>query len=311
MLTVIKPGMLTTIQDGGRWGWQHLGVPVSGPMDPFSFGLANGLVGNDPNEAALEVTLKGPELRFDAHAVVAVTGADLSASLGGDELPVNEAVTVPAGSSIRFGERRFGARTYLAVRGGLDVQLVLGSRSASIDAGLPGLAGRRLQAGDRLPIGGRGRRPVPREIAVDLVRDRRRPAVLRVLPGPDELRFERSARDRFLESVYRIAPQSNRMGYRLEGAALQVRGAGQMLSEGTPVGSIQVPPSGDPILLMADRQTTGGYARIATVIAADLPIAGQLAPGEDLRFELCSIDDALNALRMQQAFLDLVSGSTP
>jgi antagonist of KipI len=286
-------------------------VPVSGPMDPFSFGLANGLVGNDPNEAALEVTLKGPELRFDARAVVAVTGADLSASLGGDELPVNEAVTVPAGGSIRFGERRFGARTYLAVRGGLDVQIVLGSRSASIDAGLPGLAGRRLQAGDRLPIGGRGRRPVPREIAVDLVRDRRRPAVLRVLPGPDELRFERAARDRFLESVYRIAPQSNRMGYRLEGAALQVHGAGQMLSEGTPVGSIQVPPSGDPILLMADRQTTGGYARIATVIAADLPIAGQLAPGEGLRFELCSIDGALNALRMQQAFLDLVSGSTP
>jgi antagonist of KipI len=309
MLTILRPGLLTLIQDGGRWGWQHLGVPVSGPMDAFSFRLANRLVGNADNEAGLEITLKGPEIRFEEPAVVAVTGAHLTATLLGVEMPLNEPLPVSKDHVLAFGARRFGARAYLAVRGGLDVPLVLGSRAASIQAGLPGLAGRALRAGDVLPIGARARRPIFREMAVEGVPDTRRPAVLRVLPGPDERRFSRSARAGFLGATYRLSPQSNRMGYRLEGQPVDVRGAGQMVSEASPIGSVQVPPSGEPILLMADRQTTGGYARIATVITADLPIAGQLAPGEGVRFEECSQEVAIEALGRQEAFLRLVDST--
>ena len=303
MLTIVRPGLLTLIQDGGRWGWQHLGVPVSGPMDPFSFRLANRLVGNADHEAALEITMKGPEVGFQDGALIAIAGAHLTARLSGVEVPINTPVSVQREQVLTFGERRRGARAYLAVRGGLDVPVVLGSRSSSIQAGLPGLAGRALRAGDVVAVGGRAQRPISPDVRVDDTPHSRRPAVLRVLAGPDDARFSRQALARFFMTIYKLSVQSNRMGYRLEGSTIALRDGGQMLSEASPLGSVQVPPSGEPILLMADRQTTGGYARIATVITADLPVAGQLAPGEELRFEECSQEAALMALQWQEAFL--------
>jgi antagonist of KipI len=293
---------MTTVQDRGRIGLQHLGVPPAGPMDPLALAMANLAVGNSAGEAALEITLKGPELRFELDVTCAIAGADLTATLEGVPVPLNEPFRARAGSVVAFGERRHGARAYLAVRGGIDAPLVLGSRATSLQARLPGLAGRTIRTGDVIAIGDRvlgdvrrmSRRPEPNSA---------RPAVLRFLPGPDDDRFDPRAFHAFTSSTYRIASQSNRMGYRLEGPAIEGREAGGLLSEASPLGSIQVPPGGQPILLMADRQTSGGYPRIGTVITADLPIAGQLAPADQLRFEPCSRGTALAALREQQRLL--------
>jgi biotin-dependent carboxylase-like uncharacterized protein len=294
---------MTTVQDWGRFGFQHLGVPPSGPMDPWSFRLANLAAGNEEGQAVLEATLKGPELRFDRDAVFAIAGADLSASLEGVPVVANVPVSARAGSILAFGERRSGARAYVAVRGGIDSPIVLGSRAASLQAGLPGLAGRPVKAGDVLQICDPGRAGRGKDLSHIQLPPRSVPAVLRFLEGPDIDRFEPAAVSRLTASVYHIAPQSNRMGYRLEGPVIDVREAGGLLSEASPIGSIQVPPSGQPILLMADRQTTGGYPRIGTLITADLPVAGQLAPGEALRFQRCTREEALAALRRQQDLL--------
>ncbi len=308
-LTVVRAGLLTTIQDGGRWGMQEQGVPVSGAMDPFAMRLANLLVGNRAEEAALEVTLLGPELRFDGDADLVVGGADLSAVIegGGGAIGIRRwiPVRVPAGASLRFGERRSGARAYVAIRGGLDVPAVLGSRAASVQARLPGLAGRALRAGDVLPIANRAIREPRRsprhgleDVAIDSI-----PAAARFIWGPDANLFPADEVARFLRATYRVSTASNRMGYRLDGPVLHAEGSGRLLSEATPIGSLQVPPSGEPILLMADRQTSGGYARIGTVISADIRIAGQLAPGDAIRFVPCELDEAIRALREQESAL--------
>jgi antagonist of KipI len=307
-ISVRRPGLLTTVQDAGRFGLQHLGVPPSGPMDPLSFRLANLVAGNDEAEAALEVTVTGPELRFQSDAVIAICGADLSPMIDGREVPLNEAVSVARGATLEFGARRNGTRAYVAVRGGIDVPVVLGSRATSLQAQLPGLAGRALRAGDVLPIGGRVERDVEPDVEIEMTRDQTRPAVLRFVAGPDSDRFPADAIEGLASGAYRIAPQSNRMGYRLEGAPVLPVERGELLSEASPSGTIQVPPSGQPILLMADRQTSGGYPRIGTVITADLPVAGQLAPGDEIRFERCDRETAVAALRAQEAFLRLVGG---
>ena len=298
-ITVVKPGMLTTIQDGGRWGHQHQGVPPAGPMDAFSFRLANRLVGNEDWDAGLEVTLVGPRLLCDDDAIVAIAGADLSPSI-----PMGQACRVPRGEVLRFGERKSWTRAYVAVRGGINVPPVLGSRATSLPSGLPELAGRAIRAGDRLEIGP-ARAPAPPLRRSAFARKAPSGAMpVRFLWGPDRERFSDAVAEQFVSGTFRISPESNRMGYRLEGAALSVDAhAGRMLSEATPVGSIQIPPSGQPILLMADRQTAGGYARIGTVITADLALAGQLALGEMLRFVPCDLATALAALHDQERAL--------
>lgn len=298
MISVLRPGMLTTIQDRGRWGWQHLGVPVAGPMDPFSFRLANLLVGNDEWAPALEITLMGPQLRVERDLVVALTGADLTASL-----PSMTPTRVPGGTVIRFGARRALTRAYLAVKGGIEATVVLGSRSASLSARLPGLAGRALRAGDVLAVG-IDHSSVPNVHASAFPDAPRTGTMVRFLWGPDRDQFSDAAAAALVNTTFTVSHESNRMGYRLLGTGIEVSGAGQVLSEGSPVGSIQVPPSGHPILLMADRQTTGGYARIGTVITADLRVAGQLGPGDEIRFQPCEREEALAALRAQEDVLE-------
>jgi antagonist of KipI len=266
-------------------------------MDPWSFRLANLLVGNDEWTAALEITLIGPQLRAERDLTVVVTGADLSASV-----PLLSAARVEKGAMLRFGARRTLTRAYLAVRGGIDTPLVLGSRAATLSARLPGLAGRTLKSGDVLPIGVDDR-PLP-GIHGNLVPGAPRDEnVVRFIWGPDHDRFSDRSLRAFAGSTFTLSTDSNRMGFRLEGAVLEVKGGGQVLSEATPMGTIQVPPSGQPILLMADRQTTGGYARIGTVITADLHVAGQLGPGDTVRFTPCEREEALAALREQDAML--------
>jgi KipI family sensor histidine kinase inhibitor len=302
-LTVVKPGLLTTVQDLGRWGHQAAGVPVSGPMDEVSHRLANMIVGNPSGAAALEATVLGPEVRIEMEAIVAVTGADLGATLDSEPIPLNAAILCPAGSVLRCGERRNGARAYIAFDGGIGTPPVLGSRATLALGGLGGIAGRPLRAGDVIPLQSRSPaapRTRPRAAGPTAMGGAR----LRVLLGPQDEFFAPAAVDTLQRTRFTITADSDRMGYRLAGRARIERGSQQeMISDATFAGAIQVPPSGDPILLMADRQTTGGYPQIATVITADLPLAGQLAPGDWVEFQLCTRAEAIAALAAQEAKL--------
>lgn len=302
-IVVIKPGMLTTVQDRGRWGFQSSGVPVAGPMDPMSHRVANALVGNGLDAATLEMTLLGPDLEFEDERLVAAAGAEFSLTVDGRPMPASAAFVVPAGARLRFGPRRSGARAYLAVAGGIAVPLVLGSRSTHIISGIGGLDGRPLRAGDRLPLGP----SIAAGAATSLVSPRaplpEGETRLRILPGPQEDRFVPGALETLCAAPYVIAHHSDRMGFRLEGPRLSHAGSADIISDATPLGVLQVPASGQPILLMADRQTTGGYPKIATVISADLAIAGQLAPGDAITFERCSPRDAIAALILQEQAL--------
>ncbi|MGE3276084.1 MAG: biotin-dependent carboxyltransferase family protein [Vicinamibacterales bacterium] len=293
---VVRPGLQTTVQDIGRWGHQALGVPVAGPMDAFSHRLANMLVGNDHRAATLEVTLIGPELVFDAEALVVVTGADFDVTADGQWMEVGTAFTVRPGTHVRFARRRAGARAYIGISGGIATPPVLGSRATHVLTGMGGLAGRALQAGDELPLGAEPPAQVPIRRAIGLTLPSRGRARLRVLPGAQDEWFAPDAFTAFRTISFRVSPRSNRMGYRLEGPPLPRGRAGEPISEPVAMGAIQVPAAGEPILLMADRQTAGGYPKIGTVIAADLPVAAQLAPGDAIDFDFCTRQEAAAAL---------------
>jgi antagonist of KipI len=300
-LLVIRPGMLTTIQDLGRWGRQESGVPVAGPMDAYSHRLANRLLGNPDDAAALEITLIGPEFEASEETTCVVAGAEFETTVNGAAIESAKPFVVPAGARLRFGARRAGARATLAVRGGLAVPPVLGSRSTSVVSRMGPLGGRPLAAGDVLPIGPAGS-GAPLSVGVPLTMPEGG-ARLRTMQGPHEAMFSADALLTLFSSRFIVTAESNRMGYRLDGPVLRHSASTDILSDATPIGSLQVPASGTPILLMADRQTTGGYPKIGTVIGADLPLAGQLAPGDWIEFVECSRADAVAALTRQEAAL--------
>jgi KipI family sensor histidine kinase inhibitor len=305
-ITILKPGLFTTIQDEGRWGCQDVGVPVSGPMDQAAHRLANLLVGNDREAATLEATLMGPEMLVEQETVLAVTGADLSAAIDGAEVTRGTAITCPLGGVLRFGPRRAGARAYVSFSGGIASPVALGSRSTHVVSRMGGIDGRALRAGDRVPLGSpaASRNAVRRSRTASPVATPGPGARLRVLPGPHDDYFAPGALDSLQRTRFTVTPQSDRMGYRLSSnGEARLNASGTMISDVTFMGGLQVPPSGDPILLMADRQTTGGYPQIVTVITADLPAAGQLAPGDWVEFELCSRADAIAALIAQEGRL--------
>jgi KipI family sensor histidine kinase inhibitor len=314
-LTVIRPGLFTTIQDGGRWGYQDRGVPVSGPMDRQAHRLANALVGNPSDAATLEATLLGPELRFDQPTVMAVTGADLEAAIDDKPAAIDTSHRVKSGGILRFGARRAGTRAYVAIDGGIDVPVILGSRSTHVVSGLGGIDGRALKVGDRLALGSTTSqrsesshlRREPLRFAPQVTGTRTiHGARLRAMRGPQDYHFEESALDWLASTRFTVSPQSDRMGYRLVPGSSRIPipesriPAGSMISDAAFTGGIQIPPSADPILLMADRQTTGGYPQIATVITADLALAGQLAPGDWIEFALCTRVEAIAALTEQE-----------
>lgn len=303
-MAVTRGGMLTTVQDLGRWGHQHLGIPVAGPMDWYSHRLANRLVGNSEDAAALEITLVGPELRPSADVACAIAGASFEVTCDGAPVIVNASFVARRGVTMKFRSRVRGARAALAVKGGFSVTPVLGSRATSLISRMGPFGGRALAAGDVLAIGSddgagsSGGRPLPLPEGG---------ARLRVIPGPHQSRFTEDAVRVLTAARFTVTPDSNRMGYRLDGAVLARTDQVEMLSDATPIGSIQVPPSGLPILLMADRQTTGGYPKIATVITADVPLAGQLAPGDWIEFVPCTRETAIEALRRREAALSGVT----
>lgn len=295
---VLQPGLWTTIQDLGRPGWQQYGIPVAGAMDAYAFRLANRLLGNGDNAAALELTLLGPTLRFLQDTVLALTGGDLAPRINGRAAPLWETIAVRAGDHLTFDGVNSGCRAYLAVAGGFDVPVLLGSRSTYVRGSLGGLEGRPLQAGDILSAG------EPRQQAAAGIRvpDRliphyREEFEVRVILGPEQDYFTPGSIREFLTASYMVTQEADRMGCRLAGPRLYHTGGADIISGGLPLGTVQVPGHGQPIIMLADRQTTGGYARIATVISADLPRLAQAKPGDRLRFVPVSVTEAQAILR--------------
>ena len=294
-LHILKPGLLSTVQDLGRYGHQAAGVPVGGPMDSFSHRLANQLVGNKPDAATIEVTLLGPELIVEAETTIAVAGAQFELTCDDRPMALNASAAIHRGQRLKFGRIMQGARAYLAVAGGIQTEPVLGSRATHLVSRMGGFNGRALAAGDRVPIAdaSAGRR---QRNSIGLTLPSKGRALLRVMAGPQADWFDADALKTIAGVSFRISPQSNRMGYRLQGPPLVRQRAGELISEPLGIGAIQVPSAGEPILLMADRQTAGGYPKIGYVISADLPLAGQLAPGDFIEFHLCSQAEAVAAL---------------
>ena len=291
-LRVEKPGLLTTVQDLGRPNAIVAGVQMGGAMDRFAHAAANLLVGNDPAAATLECTLRGPVLVADHECLVAITGADFDARVNGAPAPAWTSLSLSPGDKLTFAGRREGARIYIAVAGGFEADRWLGSLSTNLMAGRGGMHGRPLQAGDTLAT---AREASHRARAGRSVPDELRPAyrdhILHAVAGPHLKRLDADSRSTLFDASYELSGESDRMGYRLEGPRLAVTGE-ELLSFGLVAGAIQVPPSGKPILLMADFQTAGGYPVVATVVSASLPIAAQLLPGDELRLASVTLERA-------------------
>ena len=313
-LRVLRPGLLTTVQDLGRFGYQHAGIVVSGAMDATALLVANLLVGNPERAAGLEITLFGPRLRFEADHLLALTGAHLSPTLNGQPVPLNRPVAVRAGAELAFGAAVAGCRAYLAVAGGVAVAPVLGSRSTYLRAGLGGLHGRALATGDALltvePAA------VSAQLMHRLQQTRRQqqlaagwaaarwtpgPAlcptpqpnpVIRALPGPEYEQFSAASQSAFWQQPFTVTAAADRMGYRLQGPPLERLTTAELLSSAVAFGTVQVPAGGQPIVLMADHQTTGGYPRIAQVITTDWSALAQVRPGGVLRFAEVTLAEA-------------------
>ena len=313
-IEVIRPGFLTTVQDLGRTGYQRFGMPVGGAMDPIALCLANRLVGNADGAAALEITVKGPEILFVSDAIVALTGGDLSPMLNGKPARLWTAIWMSRGSTLSFGERESGARQYLAIAGGIDVPAVLGSRSTHLRSRTGGFSGRALAQGDIVSSGmpaSRAARRIGESVPAKARPRYDRHPTLRVIPGPQDDGFAPEALETLVSSRYTISAESDRMGYRLTGPPLVHAAGADIISDATPLGALQVPQNQQPILLMADRQTTGGYPKIAVVITSDIPLAAQLMPGDTVGFSLTDLTGALNILREQRRWMDAAVPSSP
>ena len=304
MFEVIKPGLFTTVQDQGRWGYQGYGVGIAGAMDSFALAAANLLVGNPEETAGLEMTVQGPTLKFRCKTLFAATGADFAPRLDGVSISNWTTHLAFPGSVLSFGGRKSGVRAYLAVSGGIDVPSIMGSRSTYLLGHFGGMEGRPLKAQDILPIG------TPPVLATHLAGKRfpenlrppyKKNPRLRVILGPFQDFFSEKGMSTFLSTAYAITPNSDRMGYRLQGKAISRQETKELITCGLANGTIQVPPNGQPIILLADRQTIGGYPIIATVIHADLPLLAQCAPGDQLSFTEVTPDEG------REAFLNLFS----
>lgn len=312
---VISPGLSTTVQDLGRPGYYHLGIPLSGGMDRFALRSANMLVGNDEGAAVLEAVFTGPELEFTTPATVAVTGAELPPKLNGEECPTWEAFPVRSGDRLSFGFLKSGARATIAVSGGIDVPVKLGSRSTYTLGALGGHEGRALKAGDELPLGGARAAPAGgAQIPESLRRNPGNPAGLRVLPGLYWHRITAEAGRRFFADTWKVAPEADRIGYRFRGGRPlefvpreQPFGAGSnpsnIVDACYPYGSIQVPGGTEPIVLHRDAVSGGGYMMVGCVIGADMDLIGQLQPHAPARFVEVTMEQALAARADRQAAL--------
>ncbi len=308
-IRVKTPGLLTTVQDAGRFGEYALGMPPSGAMDLFSYQVGNFLVGNDEDAAGLEITYFGPELEFTEGAVVAVTGAEMPPKINGEEAPTWEALEVGEGDVLSFDYLKNGARSYLAVAGGVDVPLFMHSRSTYTLIGLGGHEGRALQEGDELAVGdaSNGSTQVGKKVDEDHIPAYSKETELRVIIGLASYRLTDESMEEFLNTTWTVTPDADRVGYRYKGGELkfvereQPAGAGSdpanVVDFGYPIGSIQVPGGVEPIVLMNDAVTGGGYATIGTVISADRDRLAQTKTNDKTRFRSVDLDEALEARR--------------
>jgi antagonist of KipI len=319
-IKVQKAGLLTTVQDLGRYGFQKQGMVVSGAMDSCALRLANLLVGNAPHEAALEITLMGPSLLFLQDCLIALAGANLSPKLNGQSAPLHRPIFLRKGTLLEFGTPAQGCRAYLAVAGGFDVSLVMGSAATYARAAVGGWQGRALQKDDELPLKGMSleqlhfwqqKGPAQEPFLVSkwgvsseqLPPYAQNPAV-RVVPGPEYGLFSENAQETFWQAAFKVSNASDRMGYRLEGPTLPLSQPVELLSSAVTFGTVQVPANGNPIILMAEHQTTGGYPRIGQIISADLPVLAQVRPGSAIRFQQVSLAQAHELYYQQERTLE-------
>ena len=314
-IRVLQSGLLTTIQDLGRPGYQRYGVSVGGAMDTLSLRVANRLVGNAEGNAALEMTLLGPTLQFAGDALVAICGGNWSPRIGETIVPMNRPVWLAAGTTLALGSAVRGARAYLAIGGGVDVPVVMGSRGTYLQAHVGGLDGRAVQAGDMLPCGPMSNlsqrmadrlsadqldssfQSVPWFAGVSPMGDA---ATLRVLRGTEFDQLDKASQEALFSAEFQVTTDADRMGYRLAGPTLSLTQSAEMISAAVSAGTIQLPPEGQPILLMADCATTGGYPKVAHVASVDLPLAAQLKPGEFFRLREISLAEAHNLYCRQE-----------
>ena len=308
-IRVISPGFQTSAQDLGRPGYAHLGVSASGAADSVSLRLGNLLVGNEPSAAGLEMTLVGGTFEFDSSCIVALTGSDFGATLDGRAVPLWTSALVKPRQILRCGSTKSGARSYLCVRGGIDVPCILGSDSTHLMTSLGGFRGGPLKPGNVLSC-----HELPENSSVRLkrvkekvVRQLTKRGTLRVTAGPQADLFPDKVRSLFASSSYQITEEANRMGLRLSGPPLKRQSGEDIVTEGVPLGAIQVPHDGEPIILFVEHQTTGGYPKIANVISADMHIVGQLRPRDRVQFEFDSVDHAVAFLAEQESLISSAS----
>lgn len=291
-IDVINGGILTTIQDSGRYGYQELGIPTSGAMDDYNFRLANILVGNKLDEAVLEMTYLGPTLKFNEDLTLAITGSDMSPKINGQAIPMFETIKVKAGDTLQFGKVNEGIRSYLAFGGSIDVPMVNGSKSTHIKTKMGGVNGRALKAKDTLNIK-KSREKTMRRIPEKYLPKFSHCNILRVVLGPQDDYFtEKGIHDLFRSGGYQVTKDFDRMGIRLKGTEIEHKETADIISDGTNFGSIQVPANGQPIILVADRQTTGGYTKIGNVITPDLPKLAQMTFLDKVLFQKVTIEEA-------------------
>lgn len=303
-LLVESAGLQTTVQDLGRPGFGPEGVSASGAADPVALRLGNLLVENQPGVAGLELTLVGGSFVFPDGAVIAITGADLGATVNGRPLEMWASHTLEPGTKLMFGATRNFARGYLAIAGGIQVDPFLGSASTHVLSGLGGFEGRALRKGDRLRIGKASKKVRRRRITLAALYAFKPRKVLRVTEGPQADWFSEAAKQVFYRDVFRVSEESDRVGLRLEGTALDGSPAREMITEGVSLGAVQVTPSGQPIILFVEQQTTGGYPKIANIIAADLHRIGQLRPRAEIRFQRTSLAVARSLWIEQERLLN-------
>ena len=306
LIEVRAPGLLTTVQDLGREGFGPMGVSPSGAADAVALRVGNRLAGNAEGAPALEMTLLGGTFFFREAAVAALTGSDFAPALDDRRVETWNSVEILAGQTLQLGPTRAGARCYLCVRGGIDVKLFLGSASTHLLSGLGGFEGRALRKGDVLKVGRaiEGFRTFRKRNLARRALEKLAPRkVLRVTAGPQSDWFSKEAQKLFYARTYRVTEESNRMGLRLEGAAIASAPGAEMISEGVSLGAVQITASGLPIILFVEQQTTGGYPKIANVISADISSLGQLRPRDEIRFELVEMETARALLVEQEELL--------
>jgi len=293
LFRVIKPGFFTTVQDLGRHGFLKYGVPISGAMDEFSLLLTNMLVKNNPNDACLEITVIGPELEALSDTQIAITGGDIAPQINGQDVEMWQTLRIKNGDMVSFGKVRSGCRAYLSVKGGINVPLVLESRSTYVRCEIGGIQGRQLKAGD-IVEGFKSTKPLDFKFSVpeDFIPRFKDEAHVRVVLGPQLECFTEKGVETFLSNPYTISIEADRMGYRLEGPIIEHKAHVDTISDAILPGAVQVPPDGKPIITMQDAQTTGGYAKIATVVTSDLYILGQAKPKDTVYFHKTTLAEA-------------------